>query len=99
MARYKDSSFSQSKFIPVVLSQQITPGTFEYAVSLLIEDHIDMSVFDQRYRNDDAGRPAYDPAMLLRVILSAYAREQGKSCMPRINRYADASTAARDHRR
>jgi len=74
MARYKDCSFSQSKFIPVVLSQQITPGTFEYTVSLLIEDHIDMSVFDERYRNDDAGRPAYDPAMLLRVILSAYAR-------------------------
>ena len=35
MARYKDSGFSQSKFIPVVLSQQITPGTFEYTVSNL----------------------------------------------------------------
>ena len=33
-----------------------------------------MSVFDQRYNNDETGRPAYDPAMLLRVILSAYSR-------------------------
>jgi len=74
MARYKDSSFNQSKLIPVVFSQQITPGTFEYAVTLLVNEHLDMSVFDDRYNNDETGRLAYDPAMLLRVILSAYAR-------------------------
>ncbi len=74
MARYKDSSLNQSKLIPVVFSQQITPGTFEYAVTLLVDEHLDISIFDERYKNDDTGRPAYDPAMLLRVILSAYAR-------------------------
>lgn len=74
MARYIDSSFKQSKLIPIVFSQQITPGTFEYTISFLIEEHLDMSVFEGRYRNDETGRPAYDPAMLLRVILSAYAR-------------------------
>ena len=74
MARYIDSSFKQSKLIPILFSQQITPGTFEYTISFLIEEHLDMSVFEGRYRNDETGRPAYDPAMLLRVILSAYAR-------------------------
>jgi len=33
-----------------------------------------MSVFDERYNNDETGRLAYDPSMLLRVIMSAYAR-------------------------
>jgi transposase len=74
MARYKDSSFTQSKFIPVVFSQQITPGTFEHTITFLIDEHLDMSVFDARYKNDTTGRLAYEPAMLLRVILSAYAR-------------------------
>jgi transposase len=72
MARYKEEE--QSKLLPVIFSQQITPGTFEYAVSFLIDEHLDMSAFDARYNNDDTGRPAYNPAMLLRVILSAYAR-------------------------
>jgi transposase len=74
MARYKDAIFDQSKLIPIVLSQQITPGTFEYAVSLLVDEHLDMTIFDSRYNNDEVGRLAYHPAMLLRVILSAYAR-------------------------
>jgi len=74
MARYKDASFDQSKLIPIFLSQQITPGTFEYAVSLLVDEHLDMTIFDSRYNNDEVGRLAYHPAMLLRVILSAYAR-------------------------
>ena len=74
MARYHDDKTYQSKLIPVDFSQQITPGSFEYTICLLIEEHLDMSVFDARYNNDEHGRPAYDPAILLRVILSAYAR-------------------------
>lgn len=74
MARYHPDKTHQSKLVPVDFSQQITPGSFEHTICLLIEDHLDMSVFDARYNNDEHGRPAYDPAMLLRVILSAYAR-------------------------
>lgn len=72
MARYVPED--QSKLLPVIFSQQITPGTFEHTVTFLIDEHLDMSVFDARYKNDETGRPAYHPAMLLRVILSAYAR-------------------------
>ena len=74
MARYKDYNLDQSKFVPIVFSDQITPGTFEYTVSLLVDEHIDMSRFDQRYINDKNGRPAYDPSLLLKVVLAAYAR-------------------------
>jgi transposase len=72
MARYVPED--QSKLLPVIFAQQITPGTFEHTVSFLIDEHLDMSAFDGRYQNDETGRPAYNPAMLLRVILSAYAR-------------------------
>ena len=74
MARYKDYNLDQSKFIPIVFSDQITPGTFEHTISFLVDEQLDMTVFDSRYKNDDVGSPAYDPALLLKVILSAYAR-------------------------
>ena len=74
MARYKDYDLNQSKFIPIVFSEQITPGTFEHTISFLVDEHLNMAVFDERYKNDEVGRPAYDPALLLKVILSAYAR-------------------------
>lgn len=74
MARFKDSNTHQTKLVPVNFDQQITPGSFEHTVCLLIAEHLDMGVFESRYDNDEHGRPAYDPAMLLRVILSAYSR-------------------------
>lgn len=77
MARYVPED--QSKLLPVIFSQQITPGTFEHTVTFLLDEHLDMSVFDARYKNDETGRPAYNPAMLLRVILSAYARGHSSS--------------------
>ena len=40
----------------------------------LIEEKIDLSVFDNRYHNDANGAPAYDPAILLKIILFAYSR-------------------------
>ncbi len=74
MARYNDPDTRQAQLIPVIYSEQILPGSFEHTISMLVENHLDMSIFDARYKNDEAGRVAYHPAMLLRVILSAYAR-------------------------
>jgi transposase len=33
-----------------------------------------MSVFDDNYQNDETGRRAYDPKILLKVVLFAYSR-------------------------
>jgi transposase len=74
MARYKDYSYEQGKFIPIHFDKQILPGTFEYTLSYLIDNDIDLSIFEQRYKNDDTGAPAYDPAILLKIILFAYSR-------------------------
>ena len=40
----------------------------------MIEHKLDLSVFYPRYKNDDNGRPAYDPAILLKIILFAYSK-------------------------
>lgn len=74
MARYKDYCYEQGKMIPISFKQQILPGTFEYTLSYLIDHELDLSVFDARYSNDETGRPAYDPALLLKIVLYAYAR-------------------------
>ena len=74
MARYKDYDYSQGKFIPRQFDRQILPGTFEYSLHYLIDNEIDLSIFESRYRNDETGAPAYDPAILLKIILYAYSR-------------------------
>jgi transposase len=74
MARFKPYDYGQMKLVPVSFERQILPGTFEYTLNHLIDEEIDLSVFEARYRNDEVGAPAYDPAILLKVILYAYAR-------------------------
>jgi transposase len=72
MARYKYID-TNPRFLPVDLARQLLPGTFEHAVNHLLDHAIDLSRFDARFRNDDTGAPAYPPAMLLKVVLVAYA--------------------------
>jgi transposase len=74
MARYKHHDYGQSKLVAVSFERQVLPGTFEYALHVLIDEHVDLSVFKSRYRNDETGVPAYAPAILLKVILYAYSR-------------------------
>jgi transposase len=74
MARFKHYDYRQTKMLPVSFERQILPGTFEHTLNELIDHEIDLTVFEERYHNDDTGAPAYDPAVLLKIILFAYAR-------------------------
>jgi transposase len=74
MPRYKHYDYSQKKLLAVSFEQQILPGTFEYTLHQMIEEHIDLSVFEAQYRNDETGAPAYDPAILLKIVLYAYSK-------------------------
>jgi transposase len=74
VARYKDKSFQQGQFISVYFNDQLLSGTFEHTLHHLIENVLDLSIFDARYRNDETGAPAYNPKVLLKVILYAYSR-------------------------
>jgi len=60
--------------IPISLEHQLIPGTLEFAIHTLVEDRMDISVFEDRYNNDETGRWAYDPKVLLKVVLFAYSR-------------------------
>lgn len=74
MAKYKPYDYSQSLLIPVFLQEQLMPGTLEFAIHTLVEGRMDMSVFDDKYQNDETGRRAYDPKVLLKAVLLAYSR-------------------------
>jgi transposase len=62
------------QFLAVDLSRQLHPGSFEYALHHLIEHEIDLSEIEARYANDVAGAWAYDPRVLLKIVLLSYAR-------------------------
>jgi transposase len=74
MAKYKHYDYAQTVMIPVSLQDQLLPGTLEFAIHTLVETRMDMSRFEKRYTNDETGRSAYDPKILLKVVLCAYAR-------------------------
>lgn len=74
MPRYKRYDYDQAKLLPVAFHKQIQPGTFEFTLSYLIDNKVDMAVFEELYDNDLTGAPAYDPAILLKVVLLAYSR-------------------------
>lgn len=74
MARFKHYDYNQQKLIPIDFGAQILPGTFEHTLCYLIEHECDLSMLEGRYRNDETGAPAYDPAILLKVIVYAYSR-------------------------
>jgi transposase len=74
MARYKGYDYSQTVMIPISLEHQLLPGTLEFAIQVLVERRVDTAIFDSRYKNEESGCRAYDPKILLKVILFAYAR-------------------------
>ncbi|ABM03213.1 transposase, IS4 family [Psychromonas ingrahamii 37] len=74
MANYKPDLSCQSKFIPIDFAQQIIPGTFEYALSHIVDKHLDLTTFDDWYNNDNGGAAAYPPSVMLKIILFGYSR-------------------------
>jgi len=74
MAKYKKDDFDQMVMLPVSLEDQLVPGTLEFAIHMLVETHMDLSRFEDRYNNDETGRSAYDPKILLKIVLFGYSR-------------------------
>jgi transposase len=74
MARDQPYNLQQDKMIPLSYADQIVPGSFEYALNEIVEEHLDLKVFEHRYRNDETGRLAYDPKVLLKIVLYGYSK-------------------------
>jgi transposase len=73
MAKFKTYDYRQRVFLPVSLEEQLLPGTLEFAIITLVATRLDTSGFEQKYRNDEAVRVAYDPKILLKIVLLGYA--------------------------
>src|SRR5215510_716129 len=103
MARYKDYDYTQTVLVPVSFENQFLPGTLEFAIQALVERRVDTSIFGSRYKNDELGCRAYDPKILLKVILFAYARgiissrKIEQACRENITFMALACGQAPDH--
>ena len=74
MAKFKSCNEKQLVMLPISLQDQLVEGTLEHTLSRLVDQHIDLSVFEARYNNDETGATAIHPKILLKVILLAYAR-------------------------
>ncbi len=74
MGNFKANNYDQDAMVVVNFSEQIQPSTFEYTLHHLIDSKIDLSIFYDEYTNDGGGRKAYDPAIMLKIILFAYSR-------------------------
>jgi len=49
MARYKHYDYAQTMMVPVLLEKQLMPGTLEFAIHVLVQRHIDTTIFESRY--------------------------------------------------
>jgi len=73
MARYKPQD-RNNLLLPVVLSEQIIPGSFAFALNYLVDHELDLSALDARFKNDETGASAYDPRVMLKIVLLAYSQ-------------------------
>ncbi len=74
MARYKHYNYDQTMMVPVSLEDQLVPGTLEYAIHHIVEERLDLDFFDERYCNDETGRKAISPKVLIKIVLFGYSR-------------------------
>lgn len=74
MPNFKKYNYDQTAMVVINFEEQLQPNTFEYTLHHLIDNNIDLSAFYDKYHNDAGGRTAYDPAILLKIILFAYSK-------------------------
>lgn len=73
MAKFRTCDYDQINILPVSIDNQLSPYTLEYVIHHIIED-LDLSYFNIRYNNDDIGRKAINPKVLIKIILLGYSR-------------------------
>jgi transposase len=103
MANYKDDNNRQGIFMSISLDDQLIPGTIEHAIYGIVENHIDTSIFDGKYKNDGSGRKAYSPKTMIKIILLAYSkgifqsRRIEEACRRNVQFMAISGNAQPDH--
>jgi transposase len=93
MPKYKRTDKLQDNlFVPLKLSDQILEGTLAHIIQVMVDNKLDLSAFDEKVHNDLTGRPAYNPRVLLKLILFAYS--SGIISSRRIQQFAQQNIVA-----
>lgn len=74
MANFIDTNINQTVFMDINYLDQLGTDNFDFYVYTLLNTEGMMDCFWARYKNDDVGRKAYPPELLLRIIFCAYYR-------------------------
>jgi len=74
MARFKEGNTTQDMLLAVNLRSQLIRGTIEHSLNDIISNRMDLSALDSRFQNDNTGAPAYNPRILLKIVLFGYSR-------------------------
>ena len=74
MANFNKTNYDQTTMLVVNFEEQIASDPFAFTLHKLIDKKIDLSEFYSHYKNDSGGRSAYDPAVLLKIILFCYSK-------------------------
>jgi transposase len=73
MARYKPVH-RDPLLLPVVLAEQIQPGTFEFALDHLVDHELDLSGWTRAFATTRPARAPTTRAWMLKIVLLAYSR-------------------------
>ena len=68
MAKYIPYDYHQNTMVVINFQDQLQVGTFEHTLHYLVTQKLDLALFESAFNNDDNGRPAYDPAILLKIM-------------------------------
>lgn len=72
MPNFKPDNYNQTTMVVTNFEEQIQLDPFALTVHHLIDRKINLHAFEAHYKNDDGGRSAYNPSVLLKVVLYAY---------------------------
>jgi transposase len=73
MPKFKPDDYHQAVMVAINYQDRLQPSALGYSQRDLTVSILDLSISLSGYRNDYAGRPAYYPAVLLKIILFAYS--------------------------
>ena len=74
MANFIDTNINQTVFMDINYLEQLGTDSFDFYIYTLLNTESMMDCFWSRYKNNDVGRKAYPPELLLRIIFCAYYR-------------------------
>ena len=74
MPNFKPKNYDQTVMMVLNFLDQLELDRFAFTLHHLIDNRIDLSAFHEKYKNDGGGRAAYNPSIMLKIILFAYSK-------------------------